>query len=85
MSVMRVRNVRVIVRERGVGVEVRMPLANLGIRLMRMIVVLIVDVDVLVLHGLVRMNVRVPGAKQRHHSRSHGQHAHDLECGRSLV
>ena len=82
---MRVRNVRVIVREKGVGVDVRMPLTHPGGRLMWMIVVLIVDVDVLVLHGLMRMKVGVPGAKQGHHSGSHGQHARNLECGRSLV
>lgn len=79
MPMMSVRNVRVIVDERRVGVDMRMPFANSGIRLMRMIVVVIVDVYVLVLHGLVRVKVGVPDSKQGRHAGSHGQHACDFE------
>jgi hypothetical protein len=71
MPVMDVRHVRVVVRERLVGVLVRVGLARRVARAVRVAVVLVVDVAVLVGRRLVDVEVRVPLAEEQTEAEGH--------------
>ena len=82
MAMVHIGHMRVLVRQRRMPVQVRVRLADRPVMLVD--VVLVVDVSVIVLECLVRVNVLVSGSQEHDDTGRHGRHREDLACAEPL-